>query len=247
MAKIYQFDQYKKPERHLENQDVFDNAKEISLAEGAISWTKKTVNRISNWMTSFNNETKAYNAIPKNRIERARDLLEKWKYENRLNLKIRKDLSEQIEIDENWLRIWELYWEFSYIFLDSLEKWEKYLKKFKLKIPTIDEIDHCALLLPWKSIEEKRMNLLNLLGFHINDNWNCKLWTSTKNESQEMDDELWLDSNVLEIAHVFRTRISNFFKDTDSCNLLYFYWTWINYYEASKNEVWNICWTRKIQ
>ncbi len=239
MAQIYEFDQNRVKNRHLENQDVFnDNASNRPLSETMDS-TKNNVRDISSW-----GEGADLHDCSGNQLDSSRKLLDRWRYENRLNLKLRKDLSEQIEIDDNGIRIWNIYWEYSHMLLDTLDMGERYMKKHKLKIPTVEDVDNCAMILPWNTIQEKRINLLLLLW--VKKDWNCRLWTSTKN-IQSNEDDLWLWSDISEIAQVFRTKVLKFFNSDDSyCSLLVFYWTWINYYEAPRTEIWNICWTRQL-
>jgi hypothetical protein len=61
--------------------------------------------RISPRLISAKPDPAVYHEYSKPRLDLAKDILDKWKFENRLNLKIRKDLAQQIEIDDHGIRI----------------------------------------------------------------------------------------------------------------------------------------------
>jgi hypothetical protein len=107
-------------------------------------------------------------------------------------------------------------------------------------------LDSSALLLPWDCIEDKRSNLLLLLGFIVNTDNHCKIWTSTRQNLANTND-IALDSNIWEIINIVKTKMKSFlWINNKLAHLLYHYWTGIAYYEASHNEVGNICWIRKL-
>lgn len=90
------------------------------------------------------------------------------------------DLSELISISRQWVTILGLFWSFDFLYYDFYENWRWELSKFSLDLPTAEQIDKCASILPWDDLSEKRFNLFKLLWMDLYGMENVSVWTRSE-------------------------------------------------------------------
>ena len=88
-----------------------------------------------------------------------------------------KSFKEHLRYTRSWINIWDIYWDLSYISLERYQQGREGLKKFVLHIPSIEDIEHCANILPWSDLSQKMLNLFWLLWIYDWNEMSFWIWT----------------------------------------------------------------------